>query len=133
MAIDQLWSLLEHSARGGSRSTALQPLVWLTIVTGGTLVCCLKFGAPPWLLVAVFSLIAIVTVIYLGSYLFLIRNNIDATRSEKFNLAKMELEQQSLIGDTGAGFSNRRVLGPPAIEPAIESVTVEGEGKGEVE
>jgi hypothetical protein len=50
---------------------------------------------------------AIVVLVYLGSYLYLIRTNIDATRSERFTLEKLAL-QQSRTGDDRAGFMESR-------------------------
>jgi hypothetical protein len=107
MPIDQILSILQQSIGRGSRSTALQPLVWLILVLALIFIGCLKYHASVWIFGAVLSMSAIVVLVYLGSYLYLIRTNIDATRSERFTLEKLAL-QQSRTGDDRAGFMESR-------------------------
>lgn len=104
MPIDHFLSLLQQSVGKGSRSTALQPLVWLMLIMAIVFFTCLKYHAPAWLLTAVLCMVAVVALVYLGSYVYLIFTNIDATRSERFTLEKLAL-QQSRTGDDRTGFS----------------------------
>jgi hypothetical protein len=108
MAFDQLLSILQHSASRGSRSTALQPLGWLLALLIVLFISCLKYQAPVWVSCALLSTTVSSVFVYLGVYIFLINTNPDATRSEKFVIEKMQI-QQSRTGDDISGF---RVLTP---------------------
>ena len=123
MPIDHFLSLLQSSGKS-SRSTALQPLVWLVVVLALTFLGSLRYHAPSWALIAISCVGGIAIVVYLGSYVYLIGHNIDATRSERFVLEKIAL-QQSRIGDDRVGFSDDRrkeLLGIPAtVSPKSES------------
>ena len=103
MPIEQFLSLLQHSSGKASRSTALQPVGVIAGILAVTLALCVRFEAERQTInLITYSLIAVVTV-YLCSYIYLILTNIDATRSERFNLEKMAL-QQSRTGDDRVGF-----------------------------
>jgi len=95
MPFDHFLSLLQHSSGGASRSTALAPLNWLTLTLVAAVLGCLAYGNHTWICNAIFGLIALVVLSFLGVYIYLIIHNPDATRSEKFTLEKMALQQAS--------------------------------------
>lgn len=114
MAIEQILSLLQHTAGKASRSTALQPLAWLLVILGAILLGAFRYQSTRWIAIVLMSFLGLGVFVYLGSYIFLLLNNIDATRSERFTLEKMAL-QQSQLGDDQAGFldaSEQRPLLP---------------------
>ena len=53
--------------------------------------------------ISVLSVTGVVVLTYLTAYLYLIFTNVDATRSERFTLEKIAL-QQSKMGDDKTGF-----------------------------
>jgi hypothetical protein len=103
MPMEHFLSLFHQSSGRGSKSTALQPLGWLVAMIGFILASSLAYKAANWILIVVASAFAISVFVYVCSYIYLIMNNIDATRSERFTLEKIAL-QQSRTGDDRTGF-----------------------------
>jgi hypothetical protein len=61
--------------------------------------------APSWLLISVGLALAVVLVVFLGAYLYLLLRNPDALRSEHFSLSKMAIEK-GLVGDNVQGLTD---------------------------
>jgi hypothetical protein len=111
--------LLERASVRGSRSTALQPLAWLIFFLFAALVALLSEHGPTWLIV-LFAILSILGVAaYLGAFLYLLRNDRDALRSERFNLSKLALEK-SVKGDDVAGFLEEHTKALPPSEAKSE-------------
>jgi hypothetical protein len=104
MAWQHFMSFLEHANARGSRSTALKPLGWLLLILTSFVLGLVYRGVSGWLLVGSGIALGLCTLTYLGSYIYLILTNIDATRSESFLIRKMQL-QHSRVGDDAVGFS----------------------------
>ena len=86
----------------GARSTALHALQWaIGLLLSGTAVLVFA-NAPSWLLIGVGVALALVLLVFLGAYIYLLSRNPDALRSEQFSLSKMAIEK-GLIGDNVSG------------------------------
>lgn len=90
--------ILEHHTGSGKRSTALQPLLVLAGIVGAMLISAVWVGAPTWMIVGLFVSFCILLLLIFWGYLYFMKTNPDALRSEKFNIAKMALER-GMIGD----------------------------------
>ena len=94
-------AFLSQASTSGARSTALQPLGWLSVtLTAGVVMSVDK--APQWTIIAMITFLALTILIYLGSYIYFALKNPDALRSEKFTLSKIAIEK-NLIGDSNVG------------------------------
>lgn len=111
-------AFLSQASSSGSRSTALQPLGWLSGILTSGLVVAASWGAPEWALISLAVLLGITVSIYLISYVFYAIKNPDALRSEKYTLSKMALEK-NLIGDDKAGLTEVGDFENPQISPAL--------------
>jgi hypothetical protein len=122
MPFEQFLSLLHHSSGGASRSTALAPLNWLTLTLVAAVLGCLAYGNHSWICSTFFGLIALVVLSFLGVYIYLIVHNPDATRSEKFTLEKMALQQGSpmFMATKGQPLVESRDIGPGIVKPTSE-------------
>ncbi|MEJ1379328.1 MAG: hypothetical protein RPU34_05885 [Candidatus Sedimenticola sp. (ex Thyasira tokunagai)] len=97
-----LRAFLSQASSSGSRSTALQPLGWLSGILTSGLVLAATWGTPEWALVTLAIFLGITVTIYLISYIVYAFKNPDALRSEKYTLSKMAIEK-NLIGDDVSG------------------------------
>lgn len=95
-------AFISQASASGARSTALQPLAWLSGILTVGLVLAPSWNPPAWLLVFMAGLLGISVVIFLGSYIYFAAKQPDALRSEKFTLSKMAMEK-NLIGDSRSG------------------------------
>ena len=111
---------LFRSAASGSRTTALAPLhMMLALVIAG-LLSSIRLNAANWVLILLGVSTAAVLVLEGWAYVFLLFNDRDALRSEKFNIAKMYLER-GVMGDTISGFSHARADESTEVFPASRS------------
>lgn len=101
MPLFPLNSIAESTAKG-ARSTALQPLQWVLGMLLTALSPALWLGAPAWLTAALGIAGAVVLLVLLGSYVYLLIRSPDALRSESYTLRKMEIEK-GLVGDNISG------------------------------
>ena len=96
------YSFFSEAGAKGARSTALHALQWGM----GMLLCAIPISvmakASDWLLVVLVVAFGLVLITFISSYIFLLRNNPDALRSESYTLSKMAMER-GLIGDSGTG------------------------------
>lgn len=102
--IERAFAALSRSAASGKRTTALAPLhVILGLVTAG-LLASIRLNAPDWLSPLLGVGFAVVLVVEIGAYVYLLFNDRDALRSEGFTIEKMRIER-GLMGDTVSGFA----------------------------
>jgi hypothetical protein len=95
-------AFLSQAKASGGRSTALQPLGWLTATLALGLVLAAASNAPVWSTVLFGISLGGSVLLYLSAYVYFALKNPDALRSEKFTLSKMALEK-NLIGDNRFG------------------------------
>lgn len=99
-----LQAMLTSASATGGRSTALQPMGWLTAIVTVGFVIALSLQAPQWALILFGSLLGLSVCVYVVSYIYHAIKNPDALRSEKFTLSKMAIEK-NLIGDDRSGLT----------------------------
>jgi hypothetical protein len=121
--VGEFFALLTRSSASGSRSTALQDARWLFVIALGALVVTVALKAPTPILWLLSILCAMSFVLACGSYLYLLRTNPDALRSERFTIEKMRIEK-GIMGDTLSGF--RDMTGSRDV-PILPSTSTEGE------
>jgi len=93
---------LQQASEQGSRSTVLRPLSWMLSICLAATIAMVGVHAPTWLLVlfAVFS--AATAAIYLGSYIFCLKRDRDALRSETYSIQRLAIEK-GFVGDSASG------------------------------
>ncbi len=79
-----------------------------------------------WLLVVVTGFLLIIVVTFTSSYLFLLRHNVEALRSENFTLEKLRIDR-GLLGDTSTGFKDPAARGELAESSSVVAVGEEGD------
>lgn len=94
--------LLQHSDASGSKSTILKPLNWLLISLASILITLTYIKAPVAFIYIIFGLLVITFVLIIGTYIYCLRKNPDALRSETFSIQKMALEK-GVYGDSTSG------------------------------
>lgn len=109
-----------------SRSSALAPLNPLSSVLVGALLVLVLVKAPTWLLGVVAGFLLVIVVTFVSSYLFLLRHNVEALRSESFTLEKLRIDR-GLLGDTSTGFNDPAAGGELAESSSVGSVGEEGD------
>lgn len=102
--IELIRSFLQQAHAQGSRSTALNPLGWLSAILVAAVATAFKEHAPTWAEIALVCLLALVSLCYLAAYAYFAMNDVDALRSERYTLSKMMIES-SQIGDDRQGFA----------------------------
>ncbi len=95
---EMIRAFLSQASSSGSRSTALQPLGWLSGILTSGLAIAAYWKAPEWALIALCGFLGATVLIYLVSYIVYAVKDPDALRSEKYTLSKMAIEK-NLIGD----------------------------------
>ncbi len=95
-------AILSQASAKGARSTALQPLAWLTAILISGLVIAIKWKAPTWVLIIIAAVLCLTIALFLISFSYFAIKNPDALRSERFTLSKMAIEK-NLIGDNTIG------------------------------
>ncbi len=101
-----LTALRQHSSARAARSNALAPLI---IVLGSLLVAfigAIWAKSPTWVIIALFSVIASIVLLFVVAYLFLLFKDRDALRSESFSLTKMAIKK-GYYGDNISGTFER--------------------------
>ena len=96
-------SALTRSAASGSRSTALAPLHCMLVLVFISFLGSVWIGTPSWVLVLFGAISAGVVLLEVGAYVYLLLNDRDALRSERFTIEKMKIEK-GILGDTVLGF-----------------------------
>ena len=85
--------ILEQHAGSVSRSTVLQPILYFAAIVGAVLVGASQAGAPDWITYTLLGLFVGVAGIFGRAYLYFMKRNSDALRSEKFNITKLAIER----------------------------------------
>lgn len=97
-----LKDLLQEATAKGTRSSALQPLLWLVALLCFAFMGLAKLGAPEPLMWAVVVLLSVVIIAIVVAFLVLLVKNPDALRSERYTMYKMALER-GIFGDSSSG------------------------------
>jgi len=109
----------------GWKSTALQMHNWGLLLTFGALLFAATEHASLWLLILLAVLCSIMIGNWIYSHNYLLKNNTDALRSERYTLSKMAIER-SVTGDTLSGLKelgidDLKLLPSTETEPKPES------------
>ena len=97
-----LRKFMEQQAGSGKRSTALQPIIYITSILLLGLIGSFQVNAPLWLSVSLFCMLVGSILLFGVAYIYFMLKNPDALRSEKFNITKVAIEH-GLIGDDMLG------------------------------
>ncbi len=95
---DIFHQLMHEAMARGTKSSALQPLLWLFSICTAALPGLAAAKAPTIMLGVVAVAWMAIALVIVGVYLFLLFTNPDALRSEHLTMYKMAMEK-SLIGD----------------------------------
>ncbi|MFN0132210.1 MAG: hypothetical protein ACKVW3_06720 [Phycisphaerales bacterium] len=117
-----LQAISRFSEGKATRTTALQPLLWLCALLAAGFVGAASTGAALWVQIIFGSAFGAVVLTTVVLHCILLWKNPDLVRSESFVIRKMEIEQAS-IGDSDRGVleqpkpSDRKLLGPlPSVD-----------------
>jgi hypothetical protein len=102
------------ASQRGSKSTALTDLRWLLGLLLAALLAATKAGAPAYVVALLAGFIGAVLLLACWAYVYFMRSNPDALRSESYTLEKMRIEK-GMIGDTLSGFREVRAGSAPAL------------------
>ena len=91
--VNQLLTYLSRASVTGSRSTALQPLHWLLGLMLTATLGAVQVDAPMRLVVFLSACSGVAFLLECGAYVYFLRKDPDALRSEHFTLEKMRLER----------------------------------------
>ena len=97
-----LQQILEQHAGSMTRSTVLQPVLYFAAIVGAVLVGASQAGIPEWIIYTLAALFVGIAVIFGCGFLYFMKRNPDALRSEKFNITKLAIER-GVIGDKTMG------------------------------
>jgi hypothetical protein len=100
-----------------TRSTAMQPILWMIAVCLVALTGSVAAHAPMWLLIVLVSIAGLVIVVAVVVFCVFAARSPDLLRSEKYLIRRMELEQSS-IGDNIRG-----VIAPEKNTPQLPNAT----------
>jgi len=82
----------EKDGPGQARSSALNPLQWMTGICMGGLTSLLAASASNWIVITVVGMLALVFTTFLVAYIYFMLNDADALRSEGYGLTKHEMD-----------------------------------------
>lgn len=111
-------SLLQQAKIGYSRTSALNPVQWVFVISTSGLLGSLAFHAPSWILILFGSFSAITLVLFGFSFVYFIFKNPDALRSEKYSLSKLAIEK-GLVGDDIRGLIDADVAAETVSETRL--------------
>lgn len=97
-----------------SRSTVLQPLLWMMAVIIAAMTGCVVYHAPDLLLIGLFILLVLIVLLGLVVFAVLVVRKPDLLRSEKFHIRKLEIEQASM-GDNLMGLIDTTAMSGPLL------------------
>jgi len=120
-------SLLQQAKIGYSRSSALNPVLWVFVISTAALIGSWGLRAPTWILILFGSFSSLTMILFGFSFVFFVFKDPDALRSEKYSLSKMAIEK-GLLGDDIKGLLDPDLTPSGAIKtPLIKS----GDGSDE--
>ena len=102
MALNLLREIMVRNDNSGEKSTILKPLTWLISILFGGIIILSYIKADKWIIVSFFSIICIIIMLFIFSYLYCLYKDRDALRSEKFYIQKMAIEK-GYYGDNISG------------------------------
>ncbi len=108
-------AFLEQATASGTRATVLKPLGWVIGMLIAAILASLPFSPPTWVLIMLAVLVCLTLLVYLIAYVYCLRTDKDALRSETYSIQKMAIEK-GFVGDSIIGR-----LEPPLEE--VESLT----------
>src|SRR5258708_5853511 len=91
-------SLLQQAKIGYSRTSALNPVQWIFVISTGGLLASLGFHGPSWVLILFGSFAALTLLLFGIGFIFFVFKDPDALRSERYSLSKLAIKK-GLIGD----------------------------------
>ena len=94
--------LMQHASSEGSRSTALKPLGWLIGMLLASMVAAGRLADSLAIVVVLCVFCGMTLAVYLGAYIYLVKVDRDALRSERYSLQKLAIEKGS-FGDSVVG------------------------------
>lgn len=112
-------SLLNHASVDGSKSTVLRPLGWALVMLLPSVITSSWAGVPEWITIMFAIMLGFVVLLYLGAYIYFMRTDPDALRSEKYSLKKMEI-QNTLIGDSDRGMEEVSLINRSSPDAILE-------------
>ena len=80
----------------------LQPVLYFAAIVGAVLVGASQAGTPEWIIYTLVALFVGIAGIFGCGFLYFMKRNPDALRSEKFNITKLAIER-GVIGDKTLG------------------------------
>jgi len=95
-------SLLNHASVDGSKSTVLKPLGWSLALILPTILASSYLKVDNWITIMFAIAFCCILSLYLFAYIYFMKTDSDALRSEKYSLKKMEI-QKTMIGDSDTG------------------------------
>src|SRR5687768_14492835 len=96
-----LKTLLQQATTEGTRSTALKSLGWLIAMLLPSTLGAFALETPNWLGVSLAVATGVSVTLYLFAYVYLLRTDRDALRSERYSLTKLAIEK-GVYGDSTA-------------------------------
>lgn len=103
MTQNSAWNALHQALVSGSKSTALNPLVWLIGLTLVGSISAQILGSPSWF-ADILRFLCIASIIYyMVFYFYFAKTDKDALRSEKYSIQKLAI-QKGFIGDDQTGY-----------------------------
>ena len=120
-----LRQFIEGTRAKGARSSVLHSLHVAIGLTFGGFMVSIWLDSPKWVLQFLGLILALLFLLYICSYIYLIRTDKDALRSESFTLSKMAIEK-GLVGDDLTGLIQATEARQNLIEGDVSS---EGEAK----
>lgn len=97
-----LRQLLEQQIGFSKKSTALQPVIWVIAIIGGILAASIRYASSHGVIVTLVIILVGVLTLFGGAFIYLLLNDRDALRSEKYNISKLAIER-GVIGDSQTG------------------------------
>lgn len=102
MAAQLFNALLQQASHDGARSTVLKPLAVLISILLSAILLSFYIKAPAWLGITLMVLMVSIFILFVGAYIYFMRVDPDALRSEKYSLQKMQIEK-GIFGDDMTG------------------------------
>jgi len=115
---------LEQATAQGSKSTILRPFQWLALVFALALIGALRYSAPTWLLVALFTALLVPVVALLVAFFYCLFSRreglVDALRTERYSIQKLAIEK-GYVGDSITGTLRRET--PDAVAGSTKLIS----------
>lgn len=102
MGLELLQTLLQQASARGSRSTALQTVIWTACIFVAALVSSISISAPGWVVVFLGCSVALLLITFVFAYAYFAVKNPDALRSERFTLTPRKSESPRAVAGSRA-------------------------------